>query len=181
LCGDVVEPKRLLHAGATCYAQGVVSTLGRWLALLAVAACGGGGSVDKGFYGVVEAEPSAPARAAPPAAAERPRLVIIRASWCPACVKTERVLFPVLDQNSDKLDVLTLDVSDDDAIRSSRELAFRAGVSDFFEQYRGVTPSIGLVSRGGRVRHYDGNPYRRESWQRAVAELIASDPPESAH
>jgi thiol-disulfide isomerase/thioredoxin len=165
----------------TWYAGRVVSVLRRCTpALLVLAACGGGGSIDQGFYGVVNEAPSEPARASAPTAAERPRLVIIRASWCPACVKTERVLYPVLDQNSEKLDVLTLDVSDDDAIRSSRELAFRAGVSDFFERYRGVTPSIGLVSRSGRVRHYDGNPYRRESWQRAVSELIASDAPRDA-
>jgi thiol-disulfide isomerase/thioredoxin len=148
------------------------------LALLALAACGGGGSVDKGFYGMEEAESVGAPRAAVPRPSERPRLVIIRASWCPACVKTERVLFPVLNENSDKLDVLTLDVSDDDAIRSSRELAFREGVSDFFEHYRGVTPSIALVSSGGRVRHYEGNPYRRESWQRAVAELLAGEAPD---
>ncbi len=166
---------------ATCYARAVLS-MRSWCApaLIVLAACGGGGSVDRGFYGVVDEAPSDPVRAGAASASERPRLVIIRAAWCPACVKTERVLYPVLDQNSDKLDVLTLDVSDDEAIRSSRELAFRAGVSDFFERYRGVTPSIGLVSRGGRVRHYDGNPYRRESWQRAVSELIASDPAKSS-
>lgn len=155
----VVWPVRFLAGGLAC-----VVSIG----------CGGG-AVDKGFYGELsEAATSDPGRSTP-RSAERPRLVIIRASWCAACLKTERALFPVLDRNNDKLDVVMLDVSDDDAIRSSRELAFRAGVSDFFERYRGVTPSIGLVSRAGRVRHFDGNPYRSESWQRVVSELVEGE------
>lgn len=163
----------------SCYHRVVIRLPGRapLLLLLALGACGGGGAVDQGFYGAVDDAPE-PARRAPPVAVERPRLVIIRASWCAACLKTERVLSPVLSENRDKLDVLTLDVSDEDAIRYSREVAFREGVSDFFEHYRGVTPSIALVSRGGRLRHYEGNPYRRESWERAVSELIAADPPQ---
>lgn len=146
------------------------AVLGIWAPILAFAACGGG-TVDRGFYGDAGEAPNERS-SAPAPATERPRLVLIRASWCAACVKTERALFPVLDENNDKLDVVMLDVSDDDAIRSSREIAFRAGVSDFFERYRGITPSIGLVSREGRVRHFEGNPYRRESWQRVVAELV---------
>jgi thiol-disulfide isomerase/thioredoxin len=154
-----------------------------WLgcAALGCAALGcGGGVVDAGFYGAAEEEAPAKEAQAAPRQADKPRVVIIRASWCPACVKAERALLPVLDANDDKIDVLVLDVSDDDAIRSSRELADRAGVSSFFERYRGITPSVALVARNGRLRHYEGNPYRTDSWRRACAELLMAEPAVSA-
>lgn len=147
---------------------------------LSLALSCGGGNVDPGFYGPVEEQrpppaSSATAPAAEQARAELPRVVLIRASWCAACLKAERALFPVLAEQGEKLDVVVLDVSDDDAIRSSRQIAYREGVSAYFESHRGVTPSVGLVGSSGRVRHYEGNPFRRESWQRAVGELLDAE------
>jgi len=149
-----------------------------WLACAAFGC--GGGAVDVGFYGGVTEEAPAEPSERPPPEAERPRVVIIRASWCPACRKAERAMAPVLGEHDDKIDVIVLDVSDDDAIRSSRQLADRAGVSSFFERYRGITPSVALIARNGRLRHYEGNPYRTESWQRALAELLTTESAEQS-
>ncbi len=158
-----------------------------WSLLSTVTALGcGGGTVDRGFYGDAPVEDAAPAPspsaapsgsapAAPTSASfERARVVVIRASWCPACIKTERALIPALGAREEDIDLLVLDVSDDEAIRSSREIAARAGLSTYFETHRGVTPSIALVSKSGRLRPYEGNPYRRESWDRVLGELVAA-------
>lgn len=140
-------------------------------------ACGlgcGGGQVDPGF-GPAATEVAASSEADPQVPLERPRVVLITADWCPACKRTEKAFYPALARFDGRIDLLVLDVTDDEAIASSRQTAAAAGVGRFFEQNRGVTPSIALINQHGYLRRFEGNPYVLRTWERTFREMVGDD------
>lgn len=119
----------------------------RILGLVFVTACGGG-RVDPGFYGDVQAEPAAPparsGQEAAPSGFQRPKLVLIRAAWCDACRQLEPSIFAAHRRYAGRVDLVVLDVTDDASIRRSARAASAEGVSEFFGTWRGRTPTVGV-------------------------------------
>lgn len=144
------------------------------LAVIFAATGCGGGQVDPGF-GPEAAQAPASVEADPQVPLERPRVVLITADWCPACKRTEKAFYPALAHFEGRIDLLVLDVTDDDAIQSSRQTAAAAGVGRFFEQNRGVTPSIALINQHGYLRRFEGNPYVLRTWERTFREMVGDD------
>lgn len=146
----------------------------RRIALLLLLAACGGGRVDPGFTADA-AGPAAEQAKDEVVPLERPRVVLITADWCPACRRTDRAFYPAFQRFEGRIDLLVLDVSDDEAIERSRETARAAGVGRFFEQHRGVTPSIALINQHGHLRQFQGNPYLQRSWERVFGEMVVTD------
>lgn len=128
-----------------------------WVAF--VVGCGGG-QVDPGFYGSTPAEeprkqasvPVAHEENARPARFDRPKLVLIRADWCGVCHQVEPGVLTGYAAYEGKVDLVVLDVTDERAIARSSEVARREGVSEFFDEFAGRTPTLGVFTRPEQAR-----------------------------
>jgi hypothetical protein len=136
----------------------------------------GGGRVDPGFGAAAsrDDDPSErlPPRDTPRLKEGRPAIVVIRSETCGPCKRAERALLPALGPFRDRVDLVVLDVTDDEAEAASLETARALGILEFFVARRHVTPSIGLVSRHGKLRLYTGNTFGRRTWERTFAEMV---------
>jgi thiol-disulfide isomerase/thioredoxin len=149
-----------------------------WLHLGALLLGCGGGRVDPGFREGTgdltdEARSVAPRVSHPARLSEgKPAVVVIRSETCGPCRRAERALLPALEPYRDRVDLVVLDVTDEEAEATSLETARSLGILDFFLAHRRVTPSIGLISRHGRLRPYTGNTFGRRTWERTFAEMV---------
>jgi len=127
-------------------------------------ACGGG-RVDRGFYGAIdapqgtasepdEAPPSAP-RTSRVAAFTRPKLVIVRADWCDVCRVVEPSIMAAYEPFKTKMELVILNVSDETTTAQSFRDASTHGVRGFLEKYGARTPSVGVFTEPekGRLVH----------------------------
>ncbi|NUO51987.1 MAG: thioredoxin family protein [Polyangiaceae bacterium] len=120
----------------------------------------GGGRVDPGFYGPLPGETAGEQRAssasrgsdARPGRFDRPKLVLIRADWCGVCHEVEPGIITGYAAYEDKVDLVVLDVTDARAIARSSEIARREGVSEFFDEFAGRTPTLGVFTRPEQAR-----------------------------
>lgn len=120
----------------------------------------GGGRVDPGFYGPLPGDAAGEHRAssqgrgsdARPARFDRPKLVLIRADWCGVCHEVEPGIITGYAAYEDKVDLVVLDVTDARAIAKSSEIARREGVSEFFDEFAGRTPTLGVFTRPEQAR-----------------------------
>lgn len=136
------------------------------LALIATSSCGGG-RVDPGFYGGVMEEPEGPPAAEKPARGqpvaarpapstfERPKLVVIRAGWCPICRQVEPSVMSAWEAYRGKVDLVVLDVSDEAKVSQALADATEQGCRSFFEKYGARTPTVGIFVQPekGRLVH----------------------------
>lgn len=128
---------------------------------LCLASCGGG-KVDRGFYGEIEAAGSGEATAqsrpaSRPARFLKPKLVIIRADWCNFCHELEPSIRAAYAPYREKIDLVVLDVTDEATTNASLSRAATEGVRTFMDKYGARTPSVGLFvsAEHGRLVHGD--------------------------
>ncbi len=145
-------------------------TCARAVFAVALSACGGG-QVDPGFYGPVEAPEAATAHAPPgepaPRRFARPKLVLISAAWCGACREVMPGILAGFAPFEGKVDLVTLDVTDARSTARAAQHARSEHVGEFFDRYAGRTPTVGVFVRPeeGRLVHGplgDPDTLRRE-------------------
>lgn len=144
------------------------------LALVLGSSACGGGHVDAGFGGEIAEE--APRRAAPvelaPHTEGKPAVVVIRSDSCKPCKRMELVFYPAYEPFRSEVELFVLDVSDDAHEAAARDQARALGIEEFFEEHRGVTPTIGLLTKHGALTHYTGNTFGRRSWERTFEAMV---------
>jgi thiol-disulfide isomerase/thioredoxin len=125
----------------------------------------GGGRVDPGFYGEIDApqtvagtpdEPAPPGtRVSTTVSFDRPKLVIIRADWCTICRQVEPSIMAAYRPYRTKMELVILNVSDEASTAQSFRDASAQGVRGFFERYGARTPSVGIFTEPekGRLVH----------------------------
>lgn len=130
--------------------------------MLPFTACGGG-HVDPGFYKAAEwRDGAADQRAlrseeAPSPIFRKPKLVVIRADWCPYCTRAQPAMDAAYEQFRDRVDLVVLDVTDDATTGDAGRVARMEGVGQFFDAYRGRTPTFGVFVAPGEGRRLHGN------------------------
>jgi hypothetical protein len=133
------------------------------VAMLVATACGGG-HVDPGFYKAVEWSDAAaderavrPPNNVPPAIFAKPKLGEIRAEWCPFCTRAQPALDAAYGPFRGRVDLVVLDVTDETTAADAARVARMEGVTQFYEAYRGRTPTIGVFVAPGEGRRVHGN------------------------
>ena len=84
----------------------------------------------------------------------------------------ELALYAAYEPFRSKVELFVLDVSDEEHEEAARLQARALGVEDFFEKYRGITPSIAILTKHGGLTHYTGNTFGRRSWERTLESMI---------
>ncbi len=81
-------------------------------------------------------------------------------------------LYPAYEPFRSKVELFVLDVSDEQHEELAREQARALGVEEFFEKYRGITPSVAILTRQGGLSHYTGNTFVRRAWERTLESMV---------
>jgi hypothetical protein len=142
--------------------------------MMVIISCGGG-QVDQGFQDPQEQLAASVPGPGVVTAAARPAVLVIRSDSCVPCRRTELAMLPAYAPFRDKVELVFLDVTDDAHEAEALETARALGAEAFFLKHRGVTPSIALMSKSGRVRLYSGNTFGRRSWERTFRSMAEEE------
>lgn len=75
---------------------------------------------------------------------ENPVVVIIRADWCPYCRDLEPKMMKLMEQFGEKLNFVTLDITNRETTEKARSTAKGAGVAAFFEANKTKASTVAI-------------------------------------
>jgi thiol-disulfide isomerase/thioredoxin len=84
-------------------------------------------------------------------AAGKPVIAKIHADWCGTCTQLNPTMAALEERVGDEATVVTLDVTDKDAVAKSRAEAERLGIRKFFDSYKGKTGTVGVIAPDGKI------------------------------
>lgn len=152
------------------------------MALVAAGVATGCGGSEAGFVdagAVHEPARGAPTIAASPALNrstaeaenvrfDKPKLLVVRAAWCPACRRIEPVLKQAFEAYEGKVELVVLDVTDEDSTTNAKRRADTEGVAKIYERAAGRTPTILVALGPDEVIQPDGPPLQTSTYAQAL-------------
>lgn len=81
----------------------------------------------------------------------KPVIAKIHADWCGTCTQLNPTMAALEERVGDEATVVTLDVTDKDAVEKSRVEAERLGIRKFFDSYKGKTGTVGVIAPDGKI------------------------------
>jgi thiol-disulfide isomerase/thioredoxin len=75
---------------------------------------------------------------------KNPVVVIIRADWCPYCRDLEPKMMKLMEQFGEKLNFVTLDITNRETTEKARSTAKMAGVAAFFEANKTKASTVAI-------------------------------------
>ena len=82
---------------------------------------------------------------------EKPVIAKIHADWCGTCTRLNPTMAELEKRVGDQAIVVSLDVTDKDAVARSEAEAQRLGVQKFFDSYKGKTGTVGVIASNGKI------------------------------
>ena len=83
--------------------------------------------------------------------ADKPIIAKIHADWCGTCTRLNPTMAELEKRVGGEATVVTLDVTDKEAVARSAAEAERLGISKFFDRYKGKTGTVGVIARNGKI------------------------------
>ena len=95
---------------------------------------------------------------------------------CSACKSFEPVLQKLEDEYSGRVNFVRLDVSTREKIEEAKQIAQDNGLSNFFEENKGLVPKVGILCPGGEKaeKSFIGE-IRKEVYESALNTLLEDD------
>jgi thiol-disulfide isomerase/thioredoxin len=118
-------------------------------------------------------EPAPRAVAPAPLAQDRPFVVVLHAEWCAACKRVAPVVAWLRTEYVDRVMVVELDITDQDAQQRSALVAEPLGLGPFFAQNKD-TPGITILGRDRQTVHHFTVEGRPGPYRSALEEAFAS-------
>ena len=81
----------------------------------------------------------------------KPVIAKIHADWCGTCTRLNPTMAELEKRVGDEATVVTLDVTNKDAVAKSEAEAQRLGVKKFFDSYKGKTGTVGVIDTNGKI------------------------------
>ena len=75
---------------------------------------------------------------------KNPVVVIIRADWCPYCKELEPKMMKLMEQYGEKLNFVTLDITNRETTEKAKAMAKAAGLSEFFEANKAKASMVAI-------------------------------------
>jgi thioredoxin-like negative regulator of GroEL len=79
----------------------------------------------------------------------KPMIVKIHADWCGTCQKLNATMAELESQVGSQATLVVLDVTDREAVERSTAEADRLGIRSFFDQYKGSTGTVAVLTASG--------------------------------
>lgn len=83
--------------------------------------------------------------------AAKPVIAKIHADWCGTCTRLNPTMVELQKRVGGEATVVTLDVTDKDAVARSAAEADRLGIRKFFDSYKGKTGTVGVIAADGKI------------------------------
>jgi|GEM_PF-847167 len=103
----------------------------------------------------------------------KPTVVIVRASWCPACRTLEPVMSKLMEDYKGKLEFVVLDVTDDKTKAVAKTTAEKHGLGKFFEEHGGKTSTVAVFDLEGKTLFQIKYNSDKDVYVKAFDEAIA--------
>ncbi len=104
--------------------------------------------------------------------AKRPTVAIIRADWCSACQKLEPTMNELKSQYGDRIDFVTLDVTNEARTAQSAAKARKLGIGNFFEQNKPRTSTVVVLNPEHQIVFQTTQNFDREAYVKAFDEAL---------
>lgn len=78
----------------------------------------------------------------------RPIVAVIRADWCPYCKKLEPIMMGLMKDYGEKLNFVVFDITNDETIAKSMELAKEKGLEEFFKENKDKSAFVVIFKEG---------------------------------
>ncbi len=98
-------------------------------------------------------------------------IVLIKAEWCSACHRVEPIVTGVKNEYGSKIELITLDVTDEESTAKSAAIAKSLGISGFFESNKRRTSTVGVFAGSRNVFKTSAN-YNRSDYVSAVEKAL---------
>lgn len=98
-------------------------------------------------------------------------VVLIKAEWCSACHRVEPIITGVKNEYGSKVELITLDVTDDESTAKSAAIAKSLGISGFFEANKRRTSTVGVFA-GSKIVYKTSANYVRSDYVNAVEKAL---------
>jgi thiol-disulfide isomerase/thioredoxin len=82
---------------------------------------------------------------------KRPTVVAIRADWCPYCKKLEPIMMDLMKEYGERLNFVVFDITNDQTIAASKQLAKEKGLEEFFEKNKGKSAFVAIIKDNKQV------------------------------
>lgn len=105
------------------------------------------------------------------AKANKVTVVLIKAEWCSACHRVEPIISGVINEYGSRVELITLDVTDDESTAKSAATAKALGISGFFEANKRRTSTVGVFAGTKNVFKTSAN-YNRADYVNAVEKAL---------
>lgn len=79
---------------------------------------------------------------------EKPTVAIIRADWCPYCKKLEPIMMDLMKEYGEKLNFVVFDITNEETITKSMELAKEKGLEEFFKENKDKSAFVVIFKDG---------------------------------
>ncbi len=84
-------------------------------------------------------------------AVSKPIIAKIHADWCGTCTRLNPTMAALEKRVGSEVTVVTLDVTNKDAVARSAAEADRLGIRKFFDSYKGKTGTVGVIAANGKI------------------------------
>ena len=81
----------------------------------------------------------------------RPIVAVIRADWCPYCKKLEPIMMDLMKDYGEKLNFVVFDITNDETIAKSMELAKEKGLEEFFKENKDKSAFVAIFKKNKEV------------------------------
>lgn len=100
-------------------------------------------------------------------------VAIIRADWCTACQKLEPQLAELKEQYKDRINFVTLDVTNDETTKQATATARQHGLAKFFAANKKNTSTVVVLDSKNKIVFKTDHNADREAYIKAFDEAIA--------
>ncbi|MGI8837085.1 MAG: thioredoxin domain-containing protein [Pyrinomonadaceae bacterium] len=103
---------------------------------------------------------------------KKPVVAIIKAEWCSACQKLDPTMMELMQQYSDRLEFVVLDVSNEETLAKATKTAKKYGLTKFLRENQKKTSTV-AVFNGKKVRFQTAMNFDRNAYIKAFDDALA--------
>jgi thiol-disulfide isomerase/thioredoxin len=103
----------------------------------------------------------------------RPTVVLIHSNTCGACKKLGPTMAELTEIYKDRINFVTLNVTNEENVAASTEAARQLGIGEFFEAHKRKTSTVAIFSPKGELLFQTVKNFDREVYVKAFDEAIA--------
>jgi len=104
---------------------------------------------------------------------KKPVVAIIKAEWCSACQKLDPTMMELMQQYSDRLEFVVLDVSNEETLAKATKTAKKYGLTKFLRENQKKTSTVAVFGKRNKVLFQTAMNFDRNAYVKAFDDVLA--------